>query len=53
MSARTECYKGLFVVLTGQQFPVAQWFGMVACEADIRGSILSAAICFSIFLQRT
>ena len=36
-SARVQnYYKGLFVALTGQQFPVVQWLGMVACIADVR-----------------
>ena len=45
-------YKGLFVALTGQQFPVAQWLGMVACNADIRGSFLSAVMFFFFFYKK-
>ena len=50
MCARVQnYYKGLFVALTGQQFPVVQWLGMMACNADVRGSILSAVMFFFFF----
>ena len=44
-------YKGLFVALTGQKVPVAQWFSTVACNATVLGSIPVVCILLIFFTR--